>query len=421
MHLTRLRGFQDLLGASVEAVSRVEDCARIVMNRHAVREIRIPLLERLELYRRSSGETSDVVEKQMYAFSDQDEAETLLALRPEGTPGVVRAYIEAGLDRSDPEQRLYYSGPMFRRERPQKGRFRQFHQFGVEIFGRSDAASDAELLIMIDEIRRELGLELEFQINSLGDAQCRPAYRQALLEYGRAHLAELCEDCHQRLERNPLRLLDCKIDVALAAAAPKSLDYLCVPCRAHFALVERLLTNSGIAYVVNPRLVRGLDYYMRTTFEVVSSAVGSQSAVVAGGRYDGLIEGLGGASVAGTGFAIGVERLALAVEAASAADQSAVDIALIALGDEALAEATKIARALWQHDLRVELLAPDRGLKALMRRANKVGAGLALILGENELARGVAQLRDLRASTQREIRLDSVTHEVATAVAASRT
>jgi histidyl-tRNA synthetase len=408
-----------LLGASAQALSRVEDCARAVVERHAVREIRVPLMERLELYQRSSGETSDVVEKQMYAFTDQDEAETLLALRPEGTPGVVRAYIEAGLDRSDPEQRFYYSGPMFRRERPQKGRFRQFHQFGVEIFGRGDAASDAELLIMIDEIRRELKIELEFQINSLGDAQCRPAYRQAVLEYGRAHLAELCVDCHQRLERNPLRLLDCKIDVELAAAAPKSLDYLCAPCRAHLGLVERLLSEAGLAFVVNPRLVRGLDYYMRTTFEVVSSAVGSQSAVVAGGRYDGLVEALGGAAVAGTGFAIGVERLALAVEAANGAEGPAAQVALIALGDDAAAAAIKVARELWQRDLRVELLAPDRGLKALMRRANKLGAPLAIILGENELARGVAQLRDLRAGTQREIQLDAVAGEVAAAISTS--
>jgi histidyl-tRNA synthetase len=309
---------------------------------------------------------------------------------------------------------------MFRRERPQKGRFRQFHQFGVEFFGRGDAASDAELLIMIDEIRRELKIELEFQINSLGDAECRPAYRQAVLEYGRAHLAELCVDCHQRLERNPLRLLDCKIDVELAAAAPKSLDYLCVPCRAHLGLVERLLSEAGVAFVVNPRLVRGLDYYMRTTFEVVSSAVGSQSAVVAGGRYDGLVEALGGAAVAGTGFAIGVERLALAVEAANGAEGSAAQVVLIALGDEAAAAAIKVARDLWQRDLRVELLAPDRGLKALMRRANKLGAPLAIILGENELARGVAQLRDLRAGTQREIRLDAVPGEVAAAMSASR-
>ncbi|HLW70264.1 MAG TPA: histidine--tRNA ligase [Candidatus Binataceae bacterium] len=413
MHLTRLRGFQDLIGPSARAVSRVEDCARAIMERHAVHEMRIPILERLELYQRSSGETSDVVEKQMYAFSDADEAETLLAIRPEGTPGVVRAYIEAGLDRSDPEQRFYYSGPMFRRERPQKGRFRQFHQFGVEIFGRADAACDAELLIMIDELRQELKLELEFQINSLGHAECRPAYRAALLEYGRAHLTELCADCHQRLERNPLRLLDCKIDVKLAAGAPKSIDYLCDACRAHFATVERLLSGAGVPYVVNPRLVRGLDYYMRTTFEVVSTAVGSQSAVVAGGRYDGLVEALGGAPVAGTGFAIGVERLALALEATGGAGAVAPDVALIALGDSAVVAAMKLAGELWRRGICVELLAPDRGLKALMRRANKLGAHFAIIVGENELARGVVQLRDLRAGTQRELPQAVVAGEIA--------
>ena len=200
------------------------------------------------------------------------------------------------MDRSDPEQRFYYVGPMFRRERPQKGRFRQFSQFGVEIFGRADAATDAELMMMVDELRRDLGLELNFEINSLGDAECRPRYRQAVLEYGRAHLAELCEDCRHRLERNPLRLLDCKIDVKLAEAAPKSQDYLCDNCRAHFATVRELLTDAGVPHVVNPRLVRGLDYYTRTTFEVVSTAVGAQSAVAAGGRYDGLVEALGGAA-----------------------------------------------------------------------------------------------------------------------------
>jgi len=423
LHLTRLRGFQDLIGPDVRAVRIVEDAARAVAERYAMHEIRIPLLERIELYQRSTGETSDVVEKQMYAFTDRDEAETLLALRPEGTPGVVRAYIEAGLDRSDPEQRFYYGGPMFRRERPQKGRFRQFHQFGVEIFGRADAACDAELIIMIDELRRELNLELESQINSLGCAECRPAFRAALLEYGRAHLAELCEDCHQRLERNPLRLLDCKIDVKLAANAPTSLDYLCETCRRHFATVERLLTESGVAYVVNPRLVRGLDYYMRTTFEIVSGAVGSQSAVVAGGRYDGLVEALGGAAVAGTGFAIGIERLALAVAAKGAVLDGAPQVAMVPLGDAGLAAALGVARRMRARRLRVELLSPDRGLKALMRRASKIGARFAVIIGENEVAQQKAQVRDLAASAQREVTtaspadVEQLIDEILTAIA----
>lgn len=423
MHLTRLRGFQDLLGADARAVRFVEDTARAVAERYAVHEIRIPLLERIELYQRSTGETSDVVEKQMYAFTDRDEAETLLALRPEGTPGVVRAYIEAGLDRRDPEQRFYYGGPMFRRERPQKGRFRQFHQFGVEVFGRADAACDAELIVMIDELRRALNLELETQLNSLGCAECRPAFRAALLEYGRAHLTALCEDCHQRLERNPLRLLDCKIDVAIAAHAPTSLDYLCAACRDHFATVERLLAASGVAYVVNPRLVRGLDYYMRTTFEIVSGAVGAQSAVVAGGRYDGLVESLGGAAVAGTGFAIGVERLALAVAASGAIPDGAPHVAMVPLGASGAVAALAIAQRMRARALRVELLSPDRGLKALMRRASKSGARFAVIIGENEVALGRAQVRDLAVSAQRAAAaataadIDRLIDEIRTAIA----
>jgi histidyl-tRNA synthetase len=410
--LTRLRGFQDLIGPDARAVGIVEECARKVAERYSISEIRIPLLERLELYQRSSGETSDVVEKQMYAFTDRDEAQTTLAMRPEGTPGVVRAYIDAGLDRSDPEQRFFYYGPMFRRERPQKGRFRQFNQFGVEIFGRADAACDAEMMILVDEFRRELGLEVEFEINSLGDGNCRPAFRQALLEWGRAHLDELCEDCHQRLERNPLRLLDCKNDVKLAQTAPTSSDYLCEPCRKHFGTVEELLARASVPYVVNPRLVRGLDYYTRTTFEAISKAVGAQSAVVAGGRYDGLVEALGGAAVAGTGFAIGVERIALALEADRFRLDGAPDAAIIAMGDRATAVAIDLAKTLRQKGLRVEMLSPERGLKALLRRADKVGARYAIIMGENELARGVVQVRDLKASTQREIANDAVAAEI---------
>jgi histidyl-tRNA synthetase len=406
VQLTRLRGFQDTLGAQARTLAAVEDCARKVVERHNVGEIRIPVLERLELFQHSTGETSDVVEKQMYAFVDRDEAETTLALRPEGTPSVVRAYIEAGMDRSDPEQRFYYVGPMFRRERPQKGRFRQFSQFGVEIFGRADAATDAELMMMVDELRRELGLELRFEINSLGDGECRPRFRQAVLEYGRAHLSELCEDCRARLERNPLRLLDCKIDVKLAEAAPKSQDYLCENCRAHFAIVRELLTDAGVPHVVNPRLVRGLDYYTRTTFEVVSTAVGAQSAVAAGGRYDGLVESLGGGAVAGTGFAIGIDRLALALDAARFIARA--DVALAALGEPAMRRGMKLATEMRAAGLRVELLSPGRGLKALLRRADRIGARYAVIIGDNELESGTATLRDLQTSTQSEVAQDDL-------------
>ncbi len=403
VELTKLRGFRDLIGPDARLLGVIEARARSIADRHNVVEVRIPALERLNLYARSTGETSDIVEKQLYVVQRSSEGLGLddQVLRPEGTPGVVRAYIEAGLDRSDPEQRFFYCGPMFRYERPQKGRYREFYQFGVEFFGRPDAAADAELMVMIDELRRELELELNFEINSLGDGRCRPHFRQALLEWGRAHLPELCKDCHQRLERNPLRLLDCKIDVKLTESAPKSVDYLCDECRAHFDTVGQLLADAQVPHTINPRLVRGLDYYSRTAFEVISTQVGAQSAVAAGGRYDGLVEGLGGAPVAGTGFAIGVDRLALALDLAKFGVLP--DAVLIALGDSAVRAAMQLSGEMRAARLRVELLSPERGLKALLRRAGKVGAHYAVIVGDNEISRGVVQLRDLRESTQREV------------------
>jgi histidyl-tRNA synthetase len=403
VQLTKLRGFRDLIGADARLSGVIEVSARAIAERHNVAEIRVPVLERLNLYARSTGETSDIVEKQLYVVqrSSESSGEDDQVLRPEGTPGVVRAYIEAGLDRSDPEQRFFYCGPMFRYERPQKGRYREFYQFGVEFFGRPDAAADAELMVIIDELRRELALDLNFEINSLGDGNCRPRFREALLEWGRAHLAELCHDCHQRLERNPLRLLDCKIDVELTESAPKSIDYLCDECQAHFDIVRELLANAQVPHTVNPRLVRGLDYYSRTAFEVVSTRVGAQSAVAAGGRYDGLVEALGGAPVAGTGFAIGVDRLALALDHAKFAVMP--DAALIALGNPALSVVMQLSAELRAGGLRVEPLSPERGLKALLRRAGKIGARYAIIIGEDEISRNVVQLRNLQESTQREI------------------
>ena len=414
-HLTRLRGFQDWIGPGAEALSLVEKTFSSIAGRHGFREIRIPTVERVELYARSTGDTSDIVEKQMYVFSDRDEAETTVALRPEGTPGVVRAYIEAGLDRSDPEQRLYYSGAMFRRERPQKGRYRQFYQFGVEVFGRADAACDAEVILMIDELQRELGVEFRFEINSIGDAQCRPKFREAVYQFGKAHYDEICHDCKQRLERNPLRLLDCKTDVALIEQAPKSADYLCDPCKTHFAQVKALLTAGGVKYVENPRLVRGLDYYTRTTFEVIATGLGSQSTVVAGGRYDGLIEALGGASVPGIGFGSGLERVALALEAAGKLLIERTDAAIIAIGEAASLKAVAVARTMRESGLSVEMFSPERKLKALLSRANKIGARFAVIIGENEIAKGVVVLRDLQASTQREVPEAEVSAAIASA------
>jgi histidyl-tRNA synthetase len=415
LELTRLRGFRDLIGADARAMSLIEERARVLFDRYSIKEIRIPVLERAQLYLRSSGETSDVVEKQMYTFTDRDEGETNVALRPEGTPGVVRAYIEAGLDRTDPEQRLFYSGPMFRRERPQKGRYRQFYQFGVEIFGRPDAACDAELLIMIDELCRDLKLPSTMEINSIGDQKCRPAFREALVKWGRAHWDELDDDCHNRIDRNPLRLLDCKRDAKVTESAPNSLDYLCDECRAHFDTVKQLLTSASVQFVVNPRMVRGLDYYTRTAFEVMASGLGAQSTVVAGGRYDGLVETMGGAAVAGIGFAIGVDRLALALEATGTLPPVAPDAVVISMGDAATRHAVSVARDLRGANLNIEMLSPERKIKTLLTRASKIGARFAVIIGDDELARGVVQLRDLNQKTQREVAASEAARAIADA------
>jgi len=416
LELTRLRGFQDSLGADARAMSLVEERARAIFERYSIKEIRIPVLERAQLYVRSSGETSDIVEKQMYTFTDRDEGETVVALRPEGTPGVVRAYVEAGLDRTDPEQRLFYSGPMFRRERPQKGRYRQFYQFGVEVFGRPDPACDAELLIMIDELCRDLKLPFTMEINTIGDQKCRPAFRNALVQWARAHWDELDDDCHNRIDRNPLRILDCKKDAEVTKSAPSSLDFLCDECRGHFEGVKDLLSAADVKYVVNPRMVRGLDYYTRTAFEVTAEGLGAQSTVVAGGRYDGLVEVMGGAAVAGIGFALGVDRMALALEAAGIAPSGAPNAAIIFWGASAARQAMVVGSQMRAANLNVAMLSPERKMKTLLARAWKMGARFAVIIGVDEVAQGIVQLRDLKNSSQRGVPVAEVARAITDAL-----
>jgi histidyl-tRNA synthetase len=268
---------------------------------------------------------------------------------------------------------------------------------------------------MSSELCRDLGLKVRFEINSIGDATCRPAFRAALIEWGRAHWDELCEDCHNRLERNPLRLLDCKTDAKLAESAPNSLDYLCDPCRAHFDSVKELATASGVEFVVNPRLVRGLDYYTRTAFEVIAEGLGAQSTVIGGGRYDGLVETMGGGATAGIGFGIGVDRIALAMQAANLVPTTAPDAVVIAIGPAATRQAIVVARDLRAANLSAELLSPERKVKALLGRASKLGARFAVIIGDDELARGVVQLRDLKNSTQREVALPEASRAISDA------
>src|SRR5207247_225296 len=283
--LAAVKGFRDVLPDESRRWRALEEAAERVFTCYGFGDIRLPVVERTELFARSLGETTDIVEKEMYSFADRDE--TGLTLRPEATAGVVRAYLESGLAQSDPSARLFYRGPMFRRERPQRGRYRQFYQIGAEVLGRDDPLADAELLVMLDRYLAGVGARAtRLELNSVGDRVCRPVYRERLREFGRAHLAGLCPDCHRRLERNPLRMLDCKVESCqeIMARAPVVADSLCEGCRAHLAQVRALLEQERVDYTMNPRLVRGLDYYCRTAFEVVADGLGAQNAVGGGGR-----------------------------------------------------------------------------------------------------------------------------------------
>lgn len=416
--MTGIKGMNDILPGEVETWQFLESAARRVFALHGFSEIRVPVVEKTELFRRSIGETTDIVEKEMYTFVDK--GGTSLTLRPEGTASVMRAFIEHKLYAADPVAKLYYMGPMFRYERPQKGRYRQFHQIGVEAVGVDDPRIDAQILAMLCQFFDDIGLdELELQINSLGCPECRPAYRRQLVAFLEARLGELCDDCRRRFTSNPLRVLDCKAAGCREATveAPAMLDHLCGSCDDHFAEVRTHLDAVGTPYAVNRRMVRGLDYYTRTTFEMVTANLGAQNAVAAGGRYDGLVRELGGPALPGIGFAMGVERLALLLGDKRQARQSPA-LFVAALGDAAQGRAFVLMHQMQRQGLRVEIDYQGRSLKAQMRRADKLAAPLVLIIGEDELARGVGQLRLMADSSQREVALAELYETVVAELAA---
>jgi histidyl-tRNA synthetase len=403
MKINAVKGFRDVLPGETEIWNRLESEARQLFSAYGYSEIRLPTLEKTELFARAAGETSDIVEKQMYTFTDVDE--TSVTLRPEGTASVVRAYIENGIYGRESVSKLYYMGPMFRRERPQKGRYRQFHQIGAETLGRDDPLIDAEQIVMLADFFSRVGLaSARIELNSLGDAECRPAYRELLRAYGEEKRGELCADCVRRLDRNPLRILDCKADAEKTADAPVMLDHLCAACTEHFAAVRERLAAEQVAVTISPRMVRGLDYYVRTAFEIVAEGLGSQNAIGGGGRYDGLVQALGGPSVPGVGFALGVERLLLALRGAEAGQK--LDLFIAPLGNAAEARAFHVARELRRKGLRLEIEAGRKSLKTHMRRADKLGADFVLIVGDDELSRGASMLRNMRTQEQRELPLD---------------
>jgi histidyl-tRNA synthetase len=417
MKITSIKGFSDILPGEVELWQSVEAAARQVFGAYAFAEIRIPILEKTELFSRSIGETTDIVEKEMYTFDDRDSrstepaGSTKLTLRPEGTAGVVRAYIEAEMFKTEPVRKLYYMGPMFRRERPQKGRMRQFHQIGAEAIGRSDPMIDAEILLLLHDFFQRLELtEPALQINSLGCSDCRPKYREVLLAFLQQRKNELCGNCQRRIERNPLRALDCKEPGCIRATrdAPSILDSLCPACNEHFATVQGLLSATGVNFTVNSRMVRGLDYYCRTTFEWTTTLLGSQSAVAAGGRYDGLVQELGGPAIPGVGFALGVERLTMLLKRQERAAPAGPSLYIVWVGEKARDWAFPMVHRLRQKGLAVEMEGEVRSLKSQMRRADKLKAASVLIVGDDDLGKGAAVLRDMASKQQQEIELENL-------------
>jgi histidyl-tRNA synthetase len=403
-----VRGTRDVLPDEAPRWQLVESTAREHFARYGFREIRTPVLESTELFARGVGGSTDIVRKEMYTFLAGEESVTL---RPENTAPVVRAFVEHALHRTataEYPERVYYLGPMFRHERPQKGRQRQFHQIGVEVLGSPLALADAETLDMLWTFLGRLGLTgLTLALSSVGDETCRPAFRDALRAWLAPRLPRLCEDCRRRYAENPLRVFDCKVeaDRAILRDAPVLLDLLCAPCREHFDEVQGHLRDFGIPFEVDARMVRGLDYYQRTVFEVTSSGLGAQNALLGGGRYDGLVAELGGPPVPGFGFAAGIERLLMLLpEGAGAA--AGPDVAVVALGPEGFSAGVLLARRLRAAGLSVQLPLALRPMGAQLRRAERAGARYALFLGKDEIASGRYGLKDLSTGEQRDLAIE---------------
>jgi histidyl-tRNA synthetase len=405
MKIPGVKGMNDVLPADVPRWHEMEAVAREVFALYGYREIRTPIVENAQVFARGVGEATDIVKKEMYVF--EDKGEELLALRPEGTAGTVRAFIEHGAYVEGP-QKWFYMGPMFRRERPQKGRYRQFHQIGCEAFGIAEPFIDAEQIALVADLLERLGVRAELKLNSVGDAACRPPYLADLQAYLGERRGELCADCNERIERNPLRVLDCKVESCQPAldGAPRLLERLCDPCRAHLDEVRRALDALEIAYRVEPRLVRGLDYYVRTAYEFTSDALGSQSAVVGGGRYDRLVETLGGPPTPGIGFALGQERLAMILARdGRPAKGRAPEVFFVTADAEGALEALRRGAELRRAGIPCDLDARGGKLKAQFKQAERVGARYAIVLGGDEVRSGRAKLKDLRTRSETPIAL----------------
>lgn len=411
MLTTAPRGIKDILPGAVNGWRYVESVLRDVCREFNYQEIRTPIFEHTELFQRGIGDGTDVVDKEMYTFNDRSGRS--ITLRPENTAAVVRSFVENKLYAEPMPLKVFYIGPMFRYDRPQAGRMRQFHQFGVEAMGSPSPVVDAETILLAITVLKRLGLkDLKLKINSVGCPKCRPQHRTLLQDYFRPHLKELCEDCQSRFDRSPLRILDCKVDhdKPFMAGAPKITDSLCEECHDHFEMVKKLLDEAGVDYEVDSTLVRGLDYYTKTAYEVQYSPLGAQSAVGGGGRYDGLVEELGGPSTPGVGFAMGLERIILALEKQGLlkSEKEAIDVFAVVPDEGGTADAFKAVMTLREAGYSCDMNQIGRSMKAQMKQADRAGARFALIFGEEERSRGAVMVRNMADSSQEEIKRSEI-------------
>ena len=409
MNVQGPRGTNDITIQDSYKWQYVEDKIRNATREFGYREIRTPIFEHTELFLRGVGETTDVVQKEMYTF--EDKGGRSITLRPEGTAGAVRSFIESGIVSGPQPTKMYYlSAPVFRYEAPQAGRLREHHQFGVEVFGANDASIDAEVISLAHTVLKRVGVkDLSLNINSIGCRNCRPAYNRALKDYFNSRKGELCRNCLDRLDRNPLRILDCKEEGCrkVASEAPVILDFLCEECSEHFESLKGYLEAIGIEYSVNPKIVRGLDYYTKTVFEIISNSIGAQGTVCGGGRYDGLVEELGGPSMSGIGFGMGIERLLLVMEASGAEipQYKGPDLFICTMGAQARKKAFELVYSLREKGISADMDHTIRSMKAQAKFANKLGAAYTLSLGDNEISEGKANLKNMSDGSVTEISL----------------
>lgn len=405
-----IKGTKDVLPNESYKNQYIEATCLGVAENFGYKEMRTPVFEHTELFQRGVGDTTDVVQKEMYTFDDKGGRS--ITLRPEGTAGAARAFLENGLSNEALPQKICYLTSCYRYEKPQAGRLREFHQFGIECFGATSPLADAEMISLAKQIFDELGVkDLHLELNSIGCPECRAEYHKALKEYFSQYKDKLCDTCNDRLERNPMRILDCKSPVCskIAKGAPVVLDYLCDECREHFQKVKSYLDAANIEYIVNPQIVRGLDYYTKTVFEFVSDAIGSQGTVCGGGRYDGLLEELGGQHTPSLGFAMGLERLQLVMEAQGCnfPEPSRPDLFIVAMGEKATLKAVEIAKDMRDEGFSVVYDLNGRSLRAQMKYADKLGAKFNVVIGDNEVENKVVSLKDMATGESSEINLDT--------------